>query len=502
MQLKSTILFLTILFHLLFFPFCTNAKTFQENTLTKAIQLFDKEKYAEAEPLFKKLLDDRPDDFMVNYFYGACRTENGHYSDQDLSYLFKASKEVNPLNIDYYFAIQHHANNKWEEALAYYKMYKALASANEQEKVGLLLKMEQCKNHINPFKSSDVEDSKEDTNVTVVGETGSDANDEITGQQADKLLILPSIESDSAKTKTEDSSAQESEESKISELNDSTIQNINPKQGSLTIEQQGSSLTEAEYVKPAEEKINFNINSEITYNAVSNFKTEEGKINFEEATSKENELSKILIRTEILREKYKNSQSHAERDSLGQLILVLEGDAYDMKNIVTHLFINAKTVENGYWHNVSPEEKENFIKDLNLAEQQENKRLTDETQAVSESLDVIIPPILIENEEVKSSASKENPSGIIYKIQIGAYSRGIPNSLKPVFSKISVLRKVENYTDENGVVVYTTGNLNSYEDAVVMQGQVKQEGIKDPKIAAYLNGKRITLEQAKEIENK
>ena len=63
---------------------------------------------------------------------------------QDLSYLVKASKEVNPLNIDYYFAVQYHAQNQWEKAMAYYKLYKTVSSANEQEKVGLALKMEQC----------------------------------------------------------------------------------------------------------------------------------------------------------------------------------------------------------------------------------------------------------------------------------------------------------------------------------------------------------------------
>jgi hypothetical protein len=72
--------------------------------------------------------------------------------------------------------------------------------------------------------------------------------------------------------------------------------------------------------------------------------------------------------------------------------------------------------------------------------------------------------------------------------------------MKPVFSKISVIRKVENYTDDKGVVVYTTGNLTNYDDAVLMQNQIRQEGIKDPIIAVYLNGKRITLEQAKELE--
>jgi len=77
MQLKSTSIFQTILFYFLFVPFLSNASSFQENPLTKAIQLFDKEKYAEAEILFKNLLDKRPDYFMVNYFYGACRYKNG-----------------------------------------------------------------------------------------------------------------------------------------------------------------------------------------------------------------------------------------------------------------------------------------------------------------------------------------------------------------------------------------------------------------------------------------
>ena len=119
---------------------------------------------------------------------------------------------------------------------------------------------------------------------------------------------------------------------------------------------------------------------------------------------------------------------------------------------------------------------------------------------VNESSEWLIPPVIQDEKPMVRPASKPKSSGITYKIQIGAYSRGIPNNMKSVFSKISVIRKVENYTDEKGVVVYTTGNLISYEDAVIMQKQVQQEGIKDAIIAAYLNGKRITLEQAKEIE--
>ena len=53
---------------------------------------------------------------------------------------------------------------------------------------------------------------------------------------------------------------------------------------------------------------------------------------------------------------------------------------------------------------------------------------------------------------------------------------------------------------DKGVVVYTTGNLSTYEDAVKMQNQVRQEGVEDAFVVPYFNGKRITLKEAKEIE--
>jgi len=253
---------------------------------------------------------------------------------------------------------------------------------------------------------------------------------------------------------------------------------------------------------PVEEQIKFSVNSEITYISVSNFKTDEGRIYFQQGSFKKTELGKVVLRTEILREKYKTSESRAERDSIGQYILSLEGQAYDLKNEETQLLLQAKSAENGYWQNASPEEKEAFIKELSIASQElENKKVVN-VDVASGSPGLIFLPILITDEEIKSSTPKEKPSGIIYKIQIGAYSRGIPNTQKQAFSKISVIRKVENYTDENGVVVYTTGNLANYEDAVQMQKQILQEGIKDPKIAAYLSGKRITLNKQKNLKIK
>ncbi len=151
MRLMSNILLLTTVAILLFVPTRSKSENFQENELTKAIQLFDKKQFEEAESLFGKVLKVRPDDFMVNYFYGACRTENGHYSDRDLAYLEKASKEVSPLDIDYYFGVQYQAKEEWEKALLYYGIFGKTADENEQKRVNLAEKIEQCKNQINPF---------------------------------------------------------------------------------------------------------------------------------------------------------------------------------------------------------------------------------------------------------------------------------------------------------------------------------------------------------------
>ena len=491
MSQVSKIIFLTILINFLFEPFGSKAFSFQENPLTKAIQLFDKEKFEEAEPLFKNILDNRPDDFMVNYFYGACRTENGHYGDQDLNYLVKASKEVNPLNIDYYLGVQYHSKNQWEKALAYYKLYKSVASANEQEKVGLEQKMDQCANHSNPFVSTKEQPLAGD-NLDNVKPDLAETNTASDGE----LILMPAVDlKDAEKQNTADFINSEHD---LSNVQDSINYNIEPEQ-KTPADQSVNEDKVKETVKtiPPGERINFSVNSEITYLSLSNFKTDEGRNFFTEGTSKEKELQKVMIRTEILRNKYKSAASRAEKDSIGQVILSLEGEAYDLKNSTNQFFMQAKNAENSYWSNASPDETENFIRELNIASAKMNEPKATDT---IENSEIIIPQILIQDEEIKSELSKAN-SGISYKIQLGAYSRGIPNSQKAVFNKISILRKVENYTDENGVVVYTTGNLTNYDDAVVMQKQVRQEGIKDPIIAAYLNGKRITLEKAKEIDN-
>ncbi len=468
MQLKLATPVLTLLLLVLFVPLWANStySTYlQENPLTKAIQLFDKGMYAEAEPLFKELIDLQPDDFMINYFYGACRTNNGHYSDQDLAFLLRASKEVYPIDIDYYIGVQQHARNNWKNAMARYEAYKKSASPDDQRIMGLAEKMEQCRNQINPFTSN---------------------------QKIEPAPLLRKVE-EKAEAEAKAETGIEAE----AEMEGSMQYEV--EQDSVIITENESGMSDKEEVEIESIPIHFNINQQITYRSSAQFKTREGKELFERGNTKQQELDRTLSIAKILRDRYDSIRSQSERDSLGQLILSAENQAYELKEETNQLWVQSKMAEKEYWKNATLDELDRFLmSEADSAEKSKAKNKGHET--LSDSTELLIPDILIGERGMEKPASEASSADLIYKIQIGAFSRGIPNYLKPMFEKLSLLRKVETYTDEKGVTVYTTGNLTKLDDALVMQKQVRQEGAEDAYIVPFLKGKRITLEQAKKIE--
>lgn len=473
----------------MFFPGVIRA---QENPLTKAIQLFDKKKFTEAEEAFKKLIDAKPGDFMINYFYGACRTENGHYSDEDLNYLEIAGKEVYPIDIDYYFGVQYHAKNLFNKALIHYNSFRKVASDDEIKRVSLAEKIDFCEQRINPFKTEDLNTKTDSVKIaeTTPEETIAETGSSVLPAAPAVVEIESKTENDSLKAETIAAEATET-----SNKTSDTVQiAANDKQTDTTAE----IVSEPEKPIPSEPVIKFNINDEITYIFESQFKTAEGSAYFKDGNKKQEELDKLALRTEILRGNYSNSKTKAEKDSLGLLIVDLENEIYQLKGMTRQAFIQARNSENNYWQNATAEEKEKFIAEVETIENAIAKEKSEEKETPVTG--ILISPLLVEDAPVEKPVKEVKSTGINYKIQLGAFSKGIPNNLKPVFKKIMIIRKVENYIDEKGVVVYTTGNLNTYNDALVMLNQVKQEGVKDAIIAAYQNGKRITLEQAKETE--
>jgi hypothetical protein len=112
--------------------------------------------------------------------------------------------------------------------------------------------------------------------------------------------------------------------------------------------------------------------------------------------------------------------------------------------------------------------------------------------------------LIVENNDNEYVESVEEPvviEQVTYKVQIGAYSKGLPDYIDRLYKKLSVLRRIDHYTDERGIVVYTVGELTSFDDAVKLQNQIRQEGVNDAFVVAYLNNKRISLNEARKLSD-
>ncbi len=448
----------------MFIPILAISQANEDKTLTKAIRLFDNRNFAEAEMLFKEVLHEQPEDFMVNYFYGACRTENNHFTNFDLDCLIKANKEVSPIDIHYYFGKQYHARSNWERALKFYNRYNSIATLPESEKEKLLENIQQCFDKINPYKKYIIKE-----------------NDENIGE----LLIINNSSNGDSIVESKNTVA----DSVI--MDETTLVNTVPATNEIVKKEE----------IPTGEPITFLVNSEITYLYSSHFKTEKGKELFEKGNTTQKKLNSNLKEVDKLRGNYSNAKTREEKKLVGENILVLENQSYSLKKEATEYLFQAKNIEYEYWENASQEETGKFIQKLKqISEQIETDNHTDE-KINNDSMTYIDPKILLGKSVNNLSPEKSENDDLIYKIQIGAYSRSLPNYIKRQFNKLSLIRKIENYTDENGVVVYTTGNLRNYEDAIKMQNQVRREGIEDAYVVPYFKRKRITLEQAKKMHN-
>ena len=451
----------------------------QENPLSQAIRLYDKGNFSDAEVILKKLLDEKPDHLMVNYYYGACRTENGHYGTNEIIYLLNGSLGEAPLKTDYYIGVQYHAKNRFNEALKYYTLFKDKTDDATAQEVKLAEKMQQCREKINPFKQNEeaveVTDTTDVMPAAIPRESAPESFNPIIGETG----IVP-----------ETSDSTEIFAANDSVLIDSTIAD--------SIVPQPKIIEEPIETEVLSEPINFVVNAEITYPDTTFFKTKKGLKLYTEGTAKHAELEQTINNTDDLRKQYGSTTSYTERQTLGKQILDKETTIFQLRAAAEELLLKSQQEENSYWQDASYEEIEIFKK------QADEYLAAYNSQSIPEKPDSIIlvaPPIAPVNRTTASETDDTTEDELIYKIQLGAYSRGLPAYVKRLFDKLSYIRKIENYTDENGIVVYTTGNLTNYDDAVKMQEQVRQEGVEDAYVVPYFNGKRITLSEAKEIAN-
>jgi tetratricopeptide (TPR) repeat protein len=125
----------------------------QEVNEVKAIQFFHSGNFTEAEKAFAKLLMENTGSPLLNYYYGASRTENGHFGENELDYLNFAGKSFTPDHLHYYLGIQHHARGNWKQALRFYNQFRTSVPEGEQKDLELEKKIQQCFNQVNPYEN-------------------------------------------------------------------------------------------------------------------------------------------------------------------------------------------------------------------------------------------------------------------------------------------------------------------------------------------------------------
>ncbi len=84
------------------------------------------------------------------------------------------------------------------------------------------------------------------------------------------------------------------------------------------------------------------------------------------------------------------------------------------------------------------------------------------------------------------------PEGLVYKVQIGAYRKPIPQDL---FKGFAPLR---GEMLQNGITRYTAGVFVGFSDADEAKNSIRQLGYRDAFVVAYYNGKRISLNEARD----
>ncbi|MGE4586092.1 MAG: type IV pilus biogenesis/stability protein PilW [Mangrovibacterium sp.] len=242
--------------------------------------------------------------------------------------------------------------------------------------------------------------------------------------------------------------------------------------------------------------IHFQINAGVRYLKIDQFIFDSSRKAFIKGWLIEQELDRKLKKLNALRSQYAELSGET-RDSLAQRMLQLEQETYRMNREAREAYQQANFREAEYWSKADTQEIQKLrmevtrIKDSirSEAEEPEERKTTEQL--------VLIPSDSLKTDSTGGITATDHR--VIYKIQIGAYRDDPPRWVQNQFRKLSVLRRIDRHVDEKGVTVYTVGQLNSYADAAQLQKQIRLEGIRNASVAAYLDGKRVSLNKARDL---
>ena len=397
-----------------------------------AIEYFNEGNYEKALPIFTILFRNAPDNAMYNYYYGVSLLKNNHYETATKEALLTAVVNKTPSNVNFYLGNYFHALENWSEALDFYARYKG--SNHERKALEFDKYLDLCRKKINPFKIKVPE-----KNVFV------DTNKKPVPQPEEKNFPIPEA--------------------------------------------------------LRSEWFSFQVNSQFTYHQIDDFRSPAAKILFTKAWLASVRNDSIVIATETLRRAHQGTNNVTTRLALVERIVDAEQQSYQLLRDREKYFEQARAKESGYWDKADANVISDFLTEntkrekahdsLLLAKKQESEkeRKAQEVQKIEE-----LAEVLSDEPSIKEEKKKITEDGVIFKVQIGSFKDGkVTPTFKTIHSKLSKLRKIDEYTDEKKFLIFTVGNFDNYDDANTLKNQLKLEGVKGPFITAYRNGARIPL---------
>ncbi len=232
-------------------------------------------------------------------------------------------------------------------------------------------------------------------------------------------------------------------------------------------------------------EIYFPVTSQICYTKLSNFTNAEAKSSYITCLKLEKLQNELYTETSILRTKYAECRNSAEKEKIATTLLNYENEALKTLQKINELKKEANNKEYAYWMNASTKQISDFIKQNKAAE---------EAIISNSNIDKII--INTTNTTQKANQAKDNQTkseSLVYKIQVGKY-KTTPQSVKNKFNKLSLIRKIDQYTNQDGYTIYTIGELYDFNDAKKMQEQLSQEGFEKTAIIAFQGGREIFID--------
>lgn len=256
--------------------------------------------------------------------------------------------------------------------------------------------------------------------------------------------------------------------------------------------------------------INFYLNSSIHYTHIAQFKKQDALNEYIEGWFAQLESEKMAQTADSLRKVYESAIDAEEQQTIAQKVLNLESQIIEFTTKPSEHYDRARNLELSWWEKKSSKEIQNINRENSeiplildkITKEKETPELTEPTLDTSndilDSTNVEIADETIESKEEFPEEEIKSP-GVIYKVQIGTFTKTVPPQVQKKFDQLAVLRKIDKNTDEKGTLIFSIGELKHFNDAVNLQNQIRQEGIKDAFVVAYLDGKRITLSEAKKI---